>query len=76
MVMNQYDIVVVGAGPAGAAAAQMAAERGLKTVILEEHRVIGIPVHCSGFISPAASQRDDGYETGAQYLPDYCHSPL
>ena len=58
--MKEYDVVVVGAGPAGSAAAKTAAERGLKVILLEEHRVIGIPVHCSGFISgttwPALSQ--------------------
>jgi digeranylgeranylglycerophospholipid reductase len=58
--MNKYDVVVVGAGPAGSAAAKTAAEYGLKVALLEEHRVIGVPVHCSGFISgttwPALSQ--------------------
>jgi digeranylgeranylglycerophospholipid reductase len=48
----QYDIVVVGAGPAGSAAAKAAAERGAKTVILEEHTEIGVPTHCLGVILP------------------------
>jgi digeranylgeranylglycerophospholipid reductase len=49
--VNEYDVVVVGAGPAGSAAAKTAAKHGLKTILLEEHMVIGVPVHCSGFIS-------------------------
>ncbi len=46
--MNEYDVVVVGAGPAGSAAAKAAAERGAKTILLEEHVEVGIPQHCSG----------------------------
>ncbi|MDD5702699.1 MAG: FAD-dependent oxidoreductase [Dehalococcoidales bacterium] len=33
--MTYYDLVIVGAGPAGAAAAKAAAERGVKTVLIE-----------------------------------------
>ncbi len=46
--MKEYDVIVVGAGPAGAAAAKTAAERGAKTIMLEEHLSIGLPQHCSG----------------------------
>jgi digeranylgeranylglycerophospholipid reductase len=53
--MVEYDIVVVGAGPAGSSAAKTVAERGLKTVLIEEHTSIGIPVHCNGGIPPTLS---------------------
>jgi NADPH-dependent 2,4-dienoyl-CoA reductase/sulfur reductase-like enzyme len=43
---EQYDVAVIGAGPAGGSAALHAAKLGLKTIILEEHNVIGEPVHC------------------------------
>jgi digeranylgeranylglycerophospholipid reductase len=46
--MLKYDVVVVGAGPAGSAAARAAAERGAKTILLEEHKIIGVPSHCTG----------------------------
>lgn len=46
--MKDYDVIVVGAGPAGSAAAKAAAERGAKTILLEEHSAIGLPQHCSG----------------------------
>ena len=46
--MKDYDVIVVGAGPAGSAAAKATAERGLKTIMLEEHPNIGLPQHCSG----------------------------
>jgi len=48
--MEDYDVIVVGAGPAGSAAAKAAAEKGAKTLLLEEHTKIGIPQHCSGLL--------------------------
>ncbi|HIH09230.1 MAG TPA: geranylgeranyl reductase family protein [Candidatus Diapherotrites archaeon] len=42
---------IVGAGPAGLAAAKRLQERGWKSVILEEHAVVGDPVACTGLIS-------------------------
>ena len=38
---NRYDLAVIGAGPAGLAAATLAAERGLSTVLLDEQRAPG-----------------------------------
>jgi geranylgeranyl reductase family protein len=52
--MERYDIVVVGAGPAGSAAAERAASLGLSTLVLEEHATIGHPVQCAGLLSTAA----------------------
>ena len=51
-----YDIIVVGAGPAGSLTARTAAEHGANVLILEEHEQAGTPVYCaealgmSGFI--------------------------
>jgi geranylgeranyl reductase family protein len=50
----KYDVVVVGAGPAGAAAARECAHLGLSTLCLEEHGTIGYPVQCAGLLSTAA----------------------
>lgn len=49
-----YDVVVVGAGPAGAIAAKYAAQNGASTLLIEEHASIGSPVQCTGLISTAA----------------------
>ncbi len=49
-----YDVVVVGAGPAGAIAARYAAQNGVSTLLIEEHASIGSPVQCTGLISTAA----------------------
>ena len=50
--MTEYrcDILVVGAGPAGASAAQKAAEAGTKILLIERKAVIGEPVRCAEFI--------------------------
>ncbi len=49
-----YDVVVVGAGPAGSAAARECASLGLSVLCLEEHGTIGYPVQCAGLLSTAA----------------------
>ncbi len=54
--LKDYDVIVVGAGPAGAAAARAAAERGAKTILLEEHAKIGLPQHCSGLYYGTGSE--------------------
>lgn len=45
-------MAVVGAGPAGSRSARDLAANGLRVALLEEHRRIGVPSHCSGLISP------------------------
>jgi geranylgeranyl reductase family protein len=49
-----FDVIVVGAGPAGSAAAAECARAGLSTLCVEEHGTIGYPVQCAGLLSNAA----------------------
>ncbi len=49
-----YDVIVVGAGPAGSAAARYCAALGLQTLMVEEHASIGYPVQCAGLLSTNA----------------------
>jgi digeranylgeranylglycerophospholipid reductase len=53
------DVVVIGAGPAGALAAQTLAERGRDVVLLEEHQDIGAPTHCTGLLGLEAFDEFD-----------------
>src|SRR3989338_5737708 len=51
-----YMATVIGAGPAGLAAAKRIQERGWKTAVIEEHPVVGDPVACTGLISATGVQ--------------------
>jgi len=44
---RRYDLVVVGAGPAGSVAAREAARLGLSVLLLEKRQEIGSPVRCA-----------------------------
>jgi len=59
-----YDVIVIGAGPAGSAAAAECARRGLSTICIEEHGTIGYPVQCAGLLSNAAFA-----ESGVSEIP-------
>jgi len=50
-VKSNFDVVIVGAGPAGSAAAIAAAERGVSVLLLEEHAEIGVPLACAEGLS-------------------------
>lgn len=45
-----YDILVVGAGPAGASAAAAAARLNLRVLMVERRDVVGLPVQCAEYI--------------------------
>ncbi|NIO69356.1 MAG: geranylgeranyl reductase family protein [Anaerolineae bacterium] len=47
VLQRRYDVVVVGAGPAGSTAARRAAELGLSVLLLEKRQEIGSPVRCA-----------------------------
>ena len=51
---TQYDVVVVGGGPAGSMTARHAAEGGASVLMLEKDREIGTPVRCAEGISEKA----------------------
>lgn len=65
MRLNRYDILVVGAGPAGSSAAAEAARRGMRVLVVERRRTVGVPVQCAEFI-PA--QLVGALNLGKQFL--------
>ena len=46
-----YDVLVIGAGPAGSIAAKTAAEKGLTVLLIEKRQEIGDPVRCAEGVS-------------------------
>ena len=46
MLREEYDIVVIGAGPGGSVAARELAKRGRSVLLLEKREKIGYPVRC------------------------------
>ena len=48
-------ISVIGAGPAGLAAAKKLAESGWQVTVLEEHKKVGKPMQCAGLVSKSGA---------------------
>jgi len=44
---DRYDVLIIGAGPAGSIAARTAAEKGLDVLLIEKRQEIGDPVRCA-----------------------------
>ncbi len=45
---EDWNVLIVGGGPAGLAAGEAAAKQGMRTLILERQHEIGYPIHTSG----------------------------
>lgn len=49
--MNDYEIIVAGGGPIGCFIAKQLALHGIHVAVIEEHEMIGEPVHCAGLVT-------------------------
>ena len=49
-VTKRIDVLVVGAGPAGSRAAEVAAEGGASVLLVEKRNKVGVPVQCAEFL--------------------------
>ena len=50
----ERDVIIVGGGPGGLTAATCLAREGFDVAVLEEHREVGAPVHCTGVLAQEA----------------------
>jgi len=50
-VSSPYDVIVVGSGPAGGTAARYAARRGLKVLVVDKRKEVGVPVQCGEYVA-------------------------
>lgn len=49
--MSKFDLIVVGAGPAGSSAALSAVKEDISVLLLEEHPTVGMPLQCAEGLS-------------------------
>ncbi len=75
----EYDVVVVGAGPAGCATAKRLAEHGIKVLLVEKRPEIGVPVRC-GEATSVRGMRELGIELSKKFVANetrgaYIYSP-
>ena len=66
MIDDEYDVVVIGAGPSGSNAAKAAAERGARVLLIEKRQEIGAPKRCGEGIS-ARGLRELGIEPSPRW---------
>ena len=60
---QDWDVVIVGAGPVGGHTANLLSTRGHRVLLLEEHNEIGRPFQCAGLVTPNAMKQVGLYET-------------
>lgn len=66
-----YDVVVVGSGPAGATTARVAAQRGLRVLLVDRRQELGSPIQCSGAVSANALN-----EAGVTLSDEFISTPI
>jgi digeranylgeranylglycerophospholipid reductase len=71
MTSIDYDIVIIGCGPAGTTTARIAAEKGLKVLLIDKRQELGAPIQCSGALSANALE-----ETGIVPSPEFIQTPV
>ncbi|PPK86713.1 2,3-di-O-geranylgeranylglyceryl phosphate reductase [Neolewinella xylanilytica] len=52
-----YDVIIIGSGPAGSTTARFAANAGLRVLLVDKRQELGAPIQCSGAISRHALEQ-------------------
>lgn len=71
MATPTYDLVIIGAGPAGSTTARVAASQGLRVLLVDKRQELGAPIQCSGAVSRHALE-----ETGVLIDAEYIHEAI
>lgn len=72
--MVNYDVIVVGAGPAGSSTARYSALGGAKTLLLDKKVNVGEPVRCGEFI-PANSELQNFFSPAKKGIEELFNFP-
>ncbi len=64
---QEWDVIIVGAGPGGSIAARDCANYGLKTLVIERRQEIGAPVRCGEGLGEVWMKK-----AGLEYDPTWC----
>jgi digeranylgeranylglycerophospholipid reductase len=68
---TDYDLVIIGSGPAGSTTARFAAEAGLRVLMVDKRQELGAPIQCSGAISHHAL-----VSAGIDPVAEFIHEPI
>ncbi len=71
MPTTDFDLVIIGSGPAGATTARIAAENGLSVLMIDKRQELGAPIQCSGAVSRHALE-----EVGIKPSPEFIHEAI
>ena len=63
MVKQNYDVIIIGAGPVGGYLAWKLSQNGIDVLMIEEHAEVGRPFQCAGMVNPSAMERIGAYDT-------------
>ena len=66
-----YDLIIVGAGPAGSTTARLATDAGLRVLLIDKRQELGAPIQCSGAVSRHALE-----EVDVEILDEFIHEPI
>ncbi len=68
---GHYDLVIIGCGPAGSTTGRIAAELGLKVLMVDKRQELGAPIQCSGAVSRHALE-----EVNINPDPEFIHQAI
>ena len=72
---KKYDIVVIGAGPAGSVTARNLANKGYKVLLCEKRPVVGVPVRCGEAVT-TRQRLSDFTDINERYIETDVHGVI